>query len=122
MVHKLNKKNYLESAQFLKLAIERRGKLGHLTSEVTKPTTNDLFLKKWQSESSLVIAWFINSMELAIGKPYLFLPTTKYFWANVTLPLLQRDSDFMLGNGFWVGNHYPLFAKFSLKLGVRSPR
>ena len=27
-----------------------------------------------------------------------------------------------LGNGFWVGNHYPLFAKFSLKLGVRSPR
>ena len=80
MVHKLNKKNYLESAQFLKLAIERRGKLGHLTSEVTKPTTNDLFLKKWQSESSLVIAWFINSMELAIGKPYLFLPTTKDFW------------------------------------------
>ena len=80
MVHKLNEKNYLEWAQFLRLLIERRGKLGHLIGEVTKPTTNDPSLKKWQSENSLVIVWFIKSMELVIEKSYIFLPTTKDVW------------------------------------------
>ena len=64
----------------MKLTIDGRGKLRHLTGEVTQPTTNDLSLKKRQSENSLVIAWLINSMESTIGKPHLFLPTTNDVW------------------------------------------
>ena len=67
----------------MKLAIDGRGKLGHLTGEVTQPASNDPSLKKWRSEDSLVIAWLINSMEPAIGKPHLFLPTAKDVWEAV---------------------------------------
>ena len=76
-------KNYLKWAQSVKLAIDGRGKLGHLTGEVTQPASNDPSLKKWRSEDSLVIVWLINSMELAIGKPHLFLPTAKDVWEAV---------------------------------------
>ena len=45
-VHKLNEKNYLKWAQSMKLAIDGRGKVGHLIGEVTQPAKNDPFLKK----------------------------------------------------------------------------
>ncbi|RVW73986.1 Retrovirus-related Pol polyprotein from transposon RE1 [Vitis vinifera] len=82
-IHKLNGKNYLEWAQFVKLAIDGRGKLGHLNGEVSKPAADDPNLKTWRSENSLVIAWLINSMEPAIGKSHLFLPTAKDVWEAV---------------------------------------
>ncbi|RVW39537.1 Retrovirus-related Pol polyprotein from transposon RE1 [Vitis vinifera] len=82
-IHKLNGKNYLEWAQSVKLAIDGRGKLGHLNGEVSKPVADDPNLKTWRSENSLVIAWLINSMEPAIGKPHLFLPTAKDVWEAV---------------------------------------
>ncbi|KAG2725978.1 hypothetical protein I3760_01G090300 [Carya illinoinensis] len=74
---KLNGHNYLEWAQSVKLAIDGRGKIGHLTGEISKPTAGDPNRKRWQSENSLVIAWLINSMEPAIGKSHLFLPTAQ---------------------------------------------
>ena len=46
IVHKLNGRNYLKWAQSMKLAIDGRGKLGHLIGEVTQPAKNDPFLKK----------------------------------------------------------------------------
>ncbi|GAV82288.1 UBN2_3 domain-containing protein, partial [Cephalotus follicularis] len=79
-VHKLNGQNYLEWVQSVKLAIDGRGKLGHLTGEVKHPATNNPNWKTWRSENSLVTAWFINSMEPAIGKPHLFLSTVKDVW------------------------------------------
>ncbi|RVW35006.1 Retrovirus-related Pol polyprotein from transposon RE1 [Vitis vinifera] len=82
-IHKLNGKNYLEWAQSVKLAIDGRGKLGHLNGEVSKPVADDPNLKTWRSENSLVIAWLINSMEPAIGKSHLFLPTAKDVWEAV---------------------------------------
>ncbi|RVW18846.1 Retrovirus-related Pol polyprotein from transposon RE1 [Vitis vinifera] len=82
-IHKLNGKNYLEWAQSVKLAIDGRGKLGHLNGEVSKPVADDPNLKTWRSENSLVIAWLINSMEPATGKPHLFLPTAKDVWEAV---------------------------------------
>ena len=82
-VTKLNGHNYLEWAQSVKLAINGRGKMGHLTGEISKLAAGDPNLKKWQSENSLVIAWLINSMEPAIGKPHLFLPTAKDVWEAV---------------------------------------
>ncbi|RVW79601.1 hypothetical protein CK203_049978 [Vitis vinifera] len=82
-IHKLNRKNYLEWAQSVKLAIDGRGKLGHLNGEVSKPVADDPNLKTWRSENSLVSAWLINSMEPAIGKSHLFLPTAKDVWEAV---------------------------------------
>ena len=79
-VNKLNGKNYLEWAQTVKLVIDGKGKLGHLTGEVKKPVNNDPHLKSWRSENSLVIAWLINSMESSIGKPFLFIPIAKEVW------------------------------------------
>ncbi|KAK3017341.1 hypothetical protein RJ639_007522 [Escallonia herrerae] len=81
--HKLTGKNYLEWAQSVKLAIDGRGKLGHLTRDVRQPATGDPSLSVWRSENSLIIAWLINSMEPTIGKPYLFLPTAKDVWEAV---------------------------------------
>ena len=48
-----------------------------------QPVAGDPNLKRWRSENSLVIAWLINSMEPAIGKPHLFLPTAKDVWDAV---------------------------------------
>jgi len=67
----------------VKLVIDGRGKLSHLNGEVSKPAADDLNLKTWISENSLVIAWLINSMEPGIGKPRLFLPTTKGVWEAI---------------------------------------
>ena len=57
--------------------------MGHLTGEISKAAAGDPNQKKWQSENSLVIAGLINSMEPAIGKPHLFLPTAKYVWEAI---------------------------------------
>jgi hypothetical protein len=83
MATKLNGHNYLEWAQSIKLAIDGRGKIGHLTGEISKPAAGDPNQKKWQSENSPVIAWLINSMEPAIGKHHLFLPIAKDVWEAV---------------------------------------
>lgn len=81
--HKLNGKNYLEWAQTVRLVIDGRGKLGHLTGEIAKPEEKDASFKAWRSENSMVIAWLVNSMEAAIGKPFLYLPTAKGVWEAV---------------------------------------
>ena len=66
--HKLNGRNYLEWPQSVKLPTDGRGKLGHLTGEVTRPALGDPNMAIWRSENSLVRAWLINSMEPVIGK------------------------------------------------------
>ncbi|KAK3036194.1 hypothetical protein RJ639_030264 [Escallonia herrerae] len=64
--HKLTGKNYLEWAQSVKLAIDGRGKLGHLTGDVRQPAAGDPSLSAWRFENSLIMAWLINSMEPTI--------------------------------------------------------
>ena len=80
VAHKLNGSNYLEWAQSIKLAIDGKGKLSHLTREIKQPTAGDPNLKRWHLENPLIIAWLINSMEPAVGKPHLFLTTSKDVW------------------------------------------
>lgn len=81
--YKLNGKNYLEWSQSVKLAIDGCGKLGCLTGEITKPAATDPGFNLRSSENSLVMAWLLNSMEVAIAKPNLFLPTAKDAWDSV---------------------------------------
>ena len=47
----------------MKLAIDGRGKLGHLTGEVKKPAADDPKLAAWRSENSMITTWLINLME-----------------------------------------------------------
>ncbi|ONK63126.1 uncharacterized protein A4U43_C07F11680 [Asparagus officinalis] len=54
--HKLNGKTYLEWAQTVKLVIDEKGKLGHLTSEVKKPADDDPNLRIWRLANSMVTA------------------------------------------------------------------
>nr|CAN73457.1 hypothetical protein VITISV_007140 [Vitis vinifera] len=56
----------------VKLVIDGKGKLDHLTDEVKKLANNDLRLKSWRFKNYMVIAWLINLMEsevfLEIGR------------------------------------------------------
>ncbi|RVX00452.1 hypothetical protein CK203_024639 [Vitis vinifera] len=76
-VHRFNGKNYVEWVQSVKLVIDGKDKIGYLTGEVTKPAERDPKFKTWRSKNSMIIAWLINSVEPALGKPFMFLPTTK---------------------------------------------
>ena len=60
--------------QSVKLAIDGRGNLGHLTEETKKPGVGDPKMNSWRSENSFVIAWSIRSMKAVIAKSFLFLP------------------------------------------------
>ena len=81
--HKLNGKNYLEWAQSIKLVVDGKGRLGYITGETKEPEKTDPTWKTWKSENSLVMSWLINSMEVSIGRTYLFLPTAKDVWDAV---------------------------------------
>nr|KJB63360.1 hypothetical protein B456_010G130900 [Gossypium raimondii] len=48
-----------------------------------KPEEDDKRLGIWRFENCMIIAGLLNSTEPSIGKPYLFLPTTKDVWEAV---------------------------------------
>ena len=80
-VEKLNNKNYREWAQAIKLVIDGKGKLRLFTGETQWPPPTDVATsQKWWSASSFITSCLINSMKLAIGKTYMFLPTVKDVW------------------------------------------
>ncbi|XP_024024721.1 uncharacterized protein LOC112092526 [Morus notabilis] len=103
-IQKLNGKNYLEWSQFVRLVIDGKGKLGHLNGEVKPPATNDPKYRQWRSENSLVTDWLINSMDPVVGKPFMFLPTTRDVWEAVreTYSDLDNHSElFELNTRMW---------------------
>lgn len=82
-IHKLNGQNFLQWSQSIKMYLRGRGRLGYLTGSVTTPDVADPSYAKWEAENSLIMAWLINSMEVDIGKTYLFLSTAKEVWETV---------------------------------------
>lgn len=58
--------------QSIKLMIDGKGKLGHLTGKIIKPIDDDPTLKTWRFENLLMIAWLVNSMEPTIRKAYYY--------------------------------------------------
>ena len=80
-IEKLNGKNCKEWAQAIKLIIDGKRKLGLLTDETRRPPPTDVATSlKWWSKNSFITSCLINSMKLAIGKTYMFLPTAKDVW------------------------------------------
>lgn len=97
IVHKLNGGNYLEWAQSMKLAIDGRGKLGHMTGETTRPTSTDPTLPQWRSDNSLIISWLLNSIDPLSGNHICLFPRPKRFGrlsvsATLTLRIHPRYS------------------------------
>ncbi|KAK5819583.1 hypothetical protein PVK06_024596 [Gossypium arboreum] len=62
--HKLNGKNYLEWSQFVKLAIDGRGKLGHLNGEVEQPQVGDPKISEWRQGEKEVTFYYNEMMSL----------------------------------------------------------
>lgn len=60
-----------------------RGCLEYLNGDVAAPTSGDPSYAKWEAENSLIMAWLINSMEVDIGKTYLFFSTAQEIWETV---------------------------------------
>lgn len=75
----------------MKLVIDGNGKLGHITGEVKKLAVKDPSRQTWRSENSMVIVWLINSTDPQMGKPDLFLPTTKEVWDAVRNTLIWKS-------------------------------
>ena len=81
--HQLNGRNFLEWSPSVKLAIDGRGKLKYLTGETKKPEEGDPLFTSWRSENSLVPSWLLNSIEVSIAKPCMFMKTAKEVWNSV---------------------------------------
>ncbi|KAL5763277.1 hypothetical protein ACOSP7_019541 [Xanthoceras sorbifolium] len=64
----------------VKIVICGHDKLDYITSELAAPPSTDLTYNKWLTENSIVLAWFINSMEPKIIRWYLFFKTAKEVW------------------------------------------
>ncbi|KAI5414952.1 hypothetical protein KIW84_040417 [Lathyrus oleraceus] len=71
---------------------------------VAEPATGDPRYKQWKSENSLIIVWLVSSMEIGIGKSYIFLPSAKDVWEAVkeTYSDIQNSSQiFGLKSKLW---------------------
>lgn len=68
----------------MKLMIYGKGKMCYLIGDTKKlAITNVSALQHWNSDNSMVIAWFIHSLVPFIGKKYLFLPTAEDIWKAI---------------------------------------
>jgi len=83
-LHKLNGRNFLQWSQSVTLFLRGKGRLGYITGETKAPDVLDPGYPRWDAENSMVQAWLINSMDVDIGRTYLFLPSAKELWEAVT--------------------------------------
>ncbi|KAJ9541315.1 hypothetical protein OSB04_027821 [Centaurea solstitialis] len=82
-LHKLNGKNFLQWSQSVSLFLRGKGRIGYVTSKIPVPATTDPKYSQWDAENSMVMTWLINSMDLHIGKTYMFLPTAADLWKAI---------------------------------------
>ena len=82
-LHKLNGKNFLHWSQSVSLFLCGKGRLSFLTGESTAPSPDDPSFRQWDAENSMVLTWLINSMEIDIGKTYMFYPTAASLWTAI---------------------------------------
>lgn len=75
----------------LKLLINGKRKLGCLNGEIKALRSCDPTYIVWRSDNSMVMVCLINSMDPAVGKPFMFLPTAQNVW-EASLQKLQRPA------------------------------
>nr|KYP46491.1 hypothetical protein KK1_031896 [Cajanus cajan] len=57
--------------------------MGYLTETFATPPMTDPSYNNWDVENSIVMAWFINTMGLKIGRTYLFCKIAHEIWTTV---------------------------------------
>ncbi|XP_028800330.1 uncharacterized protein LOC114755610 [Neltuma alba] len=78
---KLSGENYREWAQSIKLALEGRGKLGHITGDaLTPPSTDAKAVKLWKAEDAMVCSWLVNVMAPSLKRCFMFLSPAREMW------------------------------------------
>ena len=60
-----------------------KGKVGYVTGVIPMPPSTATNYSTWDAKNSIVMAWFINSIEPKIGQTYLFYKTAKEIWDAV---------------------------------------
>ncbi|CAI8617347.1 unnamed protein product [Vicia faba] len=76
-IPKMNANNYKEWPQIVRLLLDIKDKLDFLTRAVAGPIGGDIFYKQWKCENSLIVAWLVSSIEMEIGKSYMFFHSAK---------------------------------------------
>ena len=71
------------------LFIRGRGRINYLNGTKQAQKFDDPTYHVWDAESSMILSWLINSMELKIEQTYFFLNTTKQLWNVVSETLLD---------------------------------
>lgn len=82
-LHKLNGKNFFQWSQSVTLFFRGKGRYGFLTGESAAPDPNDPKFQQWDADNSMVLTWLINSMEIDIGRTYMFYPTAASLWTAI---------------------------------------
>ena len=73
--------------------IKAKGLQGYINVEEKKPNPSNATYSKWDSENSLVVALFINSIQPQIARTYLLLDTATKIWDATTLTYSQVGND-----------------------------
>ena len=82
---------FLQWSQSVTLFLRGKGRLGYITGETKSPDVSDPGYRQWDVENSMVQVCLINSMDVDIGRTYLFLPSANELWEAVIKPTLTLE-------------------------------
>ncbi|XLR38114.1 uncharacterized protein [Arachis hypogaea] len=81
-LYRFDRRNYLQWSQLVHTTLKGRKKLNHL--EGNPLATTDPKYKAWDDEDALIMAWLWYSMTPEISRNYMFFPTAKEIWNNLS--------------------------------------
>ena len=74
------------------MVIHGKGKYTFMDGSFPHPSQDDPSYAIWESNNSMVMAWFIHFIEDAIGETYFFYSTTKEIWDAVHFAYSDLDN------------------------------
>ncbi|KAH0698607.1 hypothetical protein KY284_012822 [Solanum tuberosum] len=79
----LDETNFSLWSQLMEMRIGARNKIGFLTGEKVKPTTNDPSYATWITDNNRVKSWLIDSMSPHLMQRFIRLATAKEIWEAI---------------------------------------
>ncbi|KAH0781796.1 hypothetical protein KY290_001394 [Solanum tuberosum] len=79
----LDETNFSLWSQWMEMRIGARNKIGFLTGEKVKPTTNDSSYATWITDNNRVKSWLIDSMSPHLMQRFIRLATAKEIWEAI---------------------------------------
>ena len=84
---------YLAWSRACLLFIKSRKLLSYITGDKKPPNVSDAAYAQWDSENSLVMTWFLNTMHPRISKQYLLLDTAEKIWNSTKRTYSRKGND-----------------------------